>query len=327
MRDRSPYTRTQVISLERPTATSWSNGSCNGPPALFKTIWTRYRSFGKLGVSDDLSESDRSIDEKKFGFCDERSSRTFYKQNGKRNSTALQLLGENSYVATENDVSKSRELNVGQLLSSKFKSIPIGCTEVTEHKGRNFSCRSVGSSFYLLIMMIDDLTTLQEEQIQNRIMERSENELILTYLPRSQSTLMTKCVAKQILGNWLEIFLTYLEIYCFDVEVIMEVELNEPKHFGNVLFEGSKEKQLIELKECQLLILMFVIIGKIATSSEKTAFGNSMLLCEHVENNLFINELDYGQRKHCSMEEHSEQLTKMTMKLDISESQRRLMAD
>ena len=55
-------------------------------------------------------------------------------------------------------------------------------------------------------MMMDYLTTFQEDRIQYRIMERLENENLLTGLPHGQSTLMTKCVAQQILGNWLEIF-------------------------------------------------------------------------------------------------------------------------
>ena len=36
--------------------------------------------------------------------------------------------------------------------------------------------------------------------------------------------------------NWLEIFSTYMEIYSLDVAVNMEAELNELKHFRNVLF-------------------------------------------------------------------------------------------
>ena len=187
--------------MKVPTTASWSDGSCNGPAAPFKTTWTQYGSFGKLEVSDDLSQPDRNPDDKTLGFCGERSSKTFYKQKRKRNSKALQLLGENLDVATENDVSVGKKLKVVQRLSLKYKFIPIGCTDGTEKKRKNFSCRKVENFFYLLMIMMDDSTTLQEEQIQNKIMERSENELVLIYLPRSQSTLMTKCVAKQILGN------------------------------------------------------------------------------------------------------------------------------
>ena len=213
-----------------------------------------------------------------------------------------------------------------QLLSSKYKSIPVGCTAITEHKGRNFSCRNVGSSLYLLIMMMDDSTTLQDEQIQNRIMERSENDLVLTYLPRSQSTLMTKGVAKQILGNWLEKLLTYLEIYSFDVEVIMEVELNAPKHFCNVLFEGSKEKQLTELSECQLLIMMCVTIGKIA--NEKTVIGIILLCYVSMWQTTFLSaNWKMGWKIIAAEKEHITQLRKMAMKLDLSERQRRLVSN
>ena len=35
---------------------------------------------------------------------------------------------------------------------------------------------------------------------------------------------MMKYVPKQILENWLKTFLTYLEIYTLDIEVIMEVK-------------------------------------------------------------------------------------------------------
>ena len=134
-RDNSSVTRIEMCSLKVP-ATSWSNGSCNGPAALFKTMWTRHGSFGKLEVSDDLSKPDRNLDEKKVEFCGERSSVTLYEQKRKRNSTALQLLGENSDVATENDVSESRELNVVQRLSLKHNSPPVGCKENIEHEGK-----------------------------------------------------------------------------------------------------------------------------------------------------------------------------------------------
>ena len=271
-RDNSSVTRIEMCSLKVP-ATSWSNGSCNGPAAPFKTMWNQYGRFGKLEVSDGLSKPDRTLDEKEIEFCGERSSVTLYEQKRKRNSTALQLLGENSDVATENDVSESKEQNAAQRLSSKYKSPPIGCKESIEHKGKKFSRRNVGNSLYLLMMMMmmmmDDSTISLERQIDCSNMKQLENQFCLIYFPRSHSTLMRKCVAEQILANWLKTFLTYLEIYSLDVEVIMEVELNELKHFGSVLFEGSQEKQLIELSECRTLVMKFAIIGKIETSNEK----------------------------------------------------------
>ena len=78
-RDNLSATRTEMCSLKVPTTASWSNGSCNGPAALFKKMWTQNGTFGKLEVSDDLSEPDRNIDEQKLGFCGERSSKTLYK--------------------------------------------------------------------------------------------------------------------------------------------------------------------------------------------------------------------------------------------------------
>ena len=225
--DNSSVTRTEMCSLKVPTTASWSSGSCNGPATPFKTIWTQYGFFGKLKVFDDHSEPNRNPDVKKSEFCGETSSVTFFKQNGKRNSKAWQLLRENSDVATNNYVSVRKKQNVAQRLSSKYKSLPIRCTENAEHKGKMYSCRNVEMSLHLLIMMMDDSTTIQEEQIQNRIMERLENERSLTYLPHGQSTLKMKCLANQILGKWLEIFSTYLRIYSLDVEVTMEVELNQ----------------------------------------------------------------------------------------------------
>ena len=57
----------------------------------------------------------------------------------------------------------------------------------------------------------------------------------------------------------------------------------------------------------------------------KLVLIGKLVLCEHVENNLMVCGVDYGLENHCSREEHSKQLTNMTMKLGISERQRRLM--
>ena len=196
----------------------------------------------------------------------------------KRNSTALQLPGETLDVATEIDVFESKRQNLVQRLSSKHKSILIGCTENTENKVKDFSRCNVGNSLHFFIMMIDDSTALQEEEIQHSIMERLVNELSLTYIPRGQSTLMMKCVAEQILRSWLKTFSTYLEVYTLDVEVFMEVEINELKHLGNVRFEGSEEKQSIELNECRTLMMKFVIFVKTMTSNGKPVLW-IILLC------------------------------------------------
>ena len=67
LRDNLSVTRMQICSLKVATATSWSNGSCNGPAALFKTMWNQYGRFGKLEVSHDLWEPVRNPDEKKIG--------------------------------------------------------------------------------------------------------------------------------------------------------------------------------------------------------------------------------------------------------------------
>ena len=227
-------------------------------------MWTRHGSFGKLEVSADLSEPVRNLDEKKLKFCSERSTVNLYKQKRKQNSTALQLFGENWNVATKNDLPEKKKQNAAQRLSSQLKSPPIGCKESLEHKGKNSSRRNVGNSLYLLVMMMDDSIISPERQIESLSMEQLENELSLTYLPRGQSILMRKYVAEQILGNCLETFSTYLEIYTLELEVIMEVELNELKHFGNVLFEGSQEKQLIELIECWTLTIKFGTMGKLS---------------------------------------------------------------
>ena len=119
---------------------------------------------------------------------------------------------------------------------------------------------------------MDDSIISSERQIESLSMERLENELSLTYLPRGQSTLMRKYVAEQILGSCLETFSTYLEIYSLDVEVIMEVELNVLKHFCIIPVKGSREKELVELNECRTLTIKFGIIGKTITSNETTVF-------------------------------------------------------
>ena len=261
-RDNSSVSRMEMCSLKVPTTASWSDGSCNGPAALFKTMWTRHGSFGKLEVFADLSEPVRNLDEKKLKFCSERSTVNLYKQKRKQNSTALQLFGGNSDVATKNDVSVSKEQNAAQRLSSEHKSPPIGCKENIEHKGKNSSRRNVGNSLYLLVMMMDDSIISPERQIESLSMERLENELSLTYLPRGPSTLMRKYVAEQILGNCMETFSTHLEIFSLDVEVIMEVELNVLKQFCIIPVKGSREKELVEHKKCRTLTIKFGIRGE-----------------------------------------------------------------
>ena len=224
LRDILSVTRMQICSLKVPTATSWSNGSCNGPAAQFKTMWIQYGGFGKLEVSHDRREPVRNPDEKKLEFCGDRNSETCYKPKGKRNSIALQLLGENPNVATKKDVSVSKELNVVQRLSLKHKSIPFGFTENIEHKGKNFSRRNVGNFLYLLMMMMDDSTISHECQIDCLSMKRLENQFWLIYFPRSQSfNFDEEMCSRAILGKLAEDIFD-LEIYSLDVEVIMEVE-------------------------------------------------------------------------------------------------------
>ena len=112
---------------------------------------------------------------------------------------------------------------------------------------------------------------------------------------------MWKYVAEQILGNCLETFSTYLEIYSLDVEVIMKVELNELKQFCIIPVKGSRE--LIELSECHTLTMIYVINEKIATSNEKTVLWKYFVVFyEHVENNLMVGEVDYGLENPCSRE-------------------------
>ena len=302
LRDNLSVMRMEMCSLKLSTTARWSNGSCNGPAAPFKTMWNQYGRFGKLEASDGLSKPDRNLDEKEVDFCGERSSVTLYEQKRKRNSTALQLLGENSDVATENDVSESRELNVVQRLSLKHNSLPIGFKENIEHEGKNSSRRNVGNSLHLLVMMMDDSIISHERQIESLSMERLENELSLTYFPRGQSTSMRNNVAEQILGNCVETFSTYLEIYSLDVEVIMEVELIELKQFCIVPVKGSREKELVELNECRTLAIEFGTMGKTITSNETTVFWKYFVLCQLVENNCMVSEMNYGPEKHCSRE-------------------------
>ena len=299
-RDNSSVSRMEICSLKVPTTASWSDGSCNGPAGLFKTMWTRHGSFGKLEVFADLSEPVRNLDEKKLKFCSERSTVNLYKQKRKQNSTALQLFGENSDVATKNDVSVSKEQNAAQRLSSPYKSPPIGCKESIEHKRKNSSRRNVGNSLYLLMMIMDDSIISSERQIESLSMERLENELSLTYLPRGQSTLMRKYVAEHILGNCMETFSTHLEIFSLDVEVIMEVELNVLKQFCIIPVKGSREKELVEHNKCRTLMTKIGMMGKTITSNKTTVFWKYFVLCQLVDNNCMVREMDYGLEKHCS---------------------------
>ena len=301
-RDNSSVSRMEMCSLKVPTTASWSDGSCNGPAALFKTMWTRHGSFGKLEVFADLSEPVRNLDEKKLKFCSERSTVNLYKQKRKQNSTALQLFGENSDVATKNDVSVSKEQNTAQRLSSQHKSSPIGCKESNEHKGKNSSRRNVGNSLYLLMMIMDDSIISSERRIESLSMERLENELSLTYLPCGQSTLMRKYVAEQILGNCMETFSTHLEIFSLDVEVITEVELNVLKQFCIIPVKGSREKELVEHNKCRTLMTKIGMMGKTITSNKTTVFWKYFVLCQLVDNNCMVREMDYGLEKHCSRE-------------------------
>ena len=107
-RGNSSVKRTQMCFLKVSTTSSWSNGSCNGPAAPFNTMWAQYGSFGKLEDFDDNSEPVGNPDDKKLAFCGERSSVTFYKQKRKRISTALLVLGNNTNVATENEVTRKQ---------------------------------------------------------------------------------------------------------------------------------------------------------------------------------------------------------------------------
>ena len=161
----------------------------------------------------------------------------------------MRLLEENTDVATEIDVPVSEEQHVTQRRNSNHKFIPIECIENTENKRRNFSHRNVETSLYLHMMLVDDSTIIRERQIKCLKIERLGNEFTLTYIPRGQSTLMTNCVAEQILGKWLGIVSTNLNIYSLDIEAIMEVELNDLKNFCIIPFESSKEKKLIELNQ------------------------------------------------------------------------------
>ena len=180
---------------------------------------------------DDLSEPDRNADDRKMGIRGERSSMTLCKQKRKRNPIELQLLGENTDVAPKNDVPLSKEQNVAQRLNNlKHKSIPNGCIENTGNIKKYFGHCNVDIFLFLLIMIMDDSTTFQEEPIQNSIMEGLENELFLTCLSHVQSTLITKSVAEQVLRNWLEILSTDIDIYFSDVEAFLEAELNEVNH-------------------------------------------------------------------------------------------------
>ena len=131
---------------------------------------------------------------------------------------------------------------------------------------------------------------------------------------------MRKYVAEQILGNCMETFSTLLEIFSLDVEVIMEVELNVLKQFCIIPVKGSREKELVEYNKCRTLMTKIGMMGKTITSNETTVFWKYFVLCQLVENNCMVSEMDC--RSIAVEKEHSKQLANMTMKLKISERQR-----
>ena len=137
---------------------------------------------------------------------------------------------------------------------------------------------------------------------------------------------MRKCVAEQILGNWLETISTYLEIYSLDVEVIMEVELNEQKQFCIIPVKGSREKELIELNECRTLMTKIGMMGKTITSNETAVFWKYFVLFQLVENNCMVSEMDYGLEKHCSRERTQQTTGKHDYEAEDLSMTRRFMA-
>ena len=50
LRDNFSVTKTQMCSLQVPTAASWRSWSCNGSAAPFKTMWTPYGSFVNVEI-------------------------------------------------------------------------------------------------------------------------------------------------------------------------------------------------------------------------------------------------------------------------------------
>ena len=93
----------------------------------------------------------------------------------------------------------------------------------------------------------------------------------------------------------------------------MEVELNEMKHSCTMPFKGSKERKLIEHNKCWTLMMKFLIIGETMTSNAKTVLWKYfVVLCEYVENNFIVSEVEYGLGFSCS----SERTQQTTGKLD-----------
>ena len=74
---------------------------------MSRLVNRKFRSYNHL-------VPDGNQDDKKLEFYDERSSVTLYKQKRKRRSIPLELLGKNSDVAAENDLSQSKEQNIAR---------------------------------------------------------------------------------------------------------------------------------------------------------------------------------------------------------------------
>ena len=97
-----------------------------------------------------------------------------------------------------------------------------------------------------------------------------------------------------------------------------ESRVKELKQFCIIPVEGSREKESVELNEYQMWMMKLVITGKTMTPKGKKVLWNySVVLCESVENNPMVNELEYGLESHCSIERTQQTTDKHDNKTEV----------
>ena len=103
---------------------------------------------------------------------------------------------------------------------------------------------------------------------------------------------------------------------------------NELKQFCTIPFKSSNKKQSNELNEIWALMMKYLITGKLATSNEKTVFGNILLCYVNLwKTSLWSTNWIMGWDVIAVEKEYNKQLTNLTMNMDFSKRQRQLMAN
>ena len=119
-------------------------------------------------------------------------------------------------------------------------------------KTKNFNC--ILQKVNREMMVVDDSTTSHKRQVENKIMERLENQLGLTNLNCCQPTVMMYCRAD--IDKWLMKVSNSLDIIGTEIH---QSNLISPK---SIKPSTEFRKQLNEFKEKRTLLMEFAAIGK-----------------------------------------------------------------